>query len=63
MTWGPYWMFYKCEPCGKKYKYTLEEIHLKTFGNCPACKVEGKLVAESKNMPPDAEDYEEVSAL
>jgi peptide subunit release factor 1 (eRF1) len=62
MTWGPYWMFYKCEPCGKKYKYTLEEVHLPEFGFCPVCKKEGTLVAESKNMPSDAEAYEEVSA-
>jgi hypothetical protein len=56
-------MFYKCGPCGKKYKYSLEEIHLPAFGNCPGCKIEGELVAESKDTPADAHDYEEVSAL
>lgn len=62
MTWGPYWMFYKCGPCGKKFKYSFEEIHLPRFGECPVCKKEAKLVGESKNNPADATDYEEVSA-
>ncbi len=63
MTWGPYWMFYTCETCGLKYKYSLEDIHLPKFGNCPTCKKEGKLVSESKDNPADALDYEEVSAM
>lgn len=63
MTWGPYWMFYKCTTCEKKYKYSLEEIQLPVFGKCPACKEEGELVGESKDCPPDASDYEEVSGI
>jgi DNA-directed RNA polymerase subunit RPC12/RpoP len=55
-------MFYKCGTCGKKFKYSFEEIHLQKFGECPTCKKEGELVAESKNSPADAPDYEEVSA-
>jgi hypothetical protein len=54
-------MFYQCKPCQKKYKYSLEDIHLPAFGKCPLCKVEGVLVAESKDLPADAHDYEEVS--
>jgi DNA-directed RNA polymerase subunit RPC12/RpoP len=61
MTWGPYWMFYKCNKCKKKYKYSLEDIQSPRFGKCPTCKEEGKLVAESKDAPADAPDYEEVS--
>lgn len=62
MTWGPYWMFYECQQCEKKYKYSLEDLQFPSFGKCPACKVEGKLVGESKESPADALDYEEVSA-
>ena len=58
MTWGPYWMFYKCGKCGKKFKSSLEDIQLPMFGRCPMCKEEAELVAESKDFPADALDYE-----
>jgi predicted Zn-ribbon and HTH transcriptional regulator len=54
-------MFYTCGQCGKKYKYSFEDIHLPAFGKCPACKIEGKLVGETKELPADAQDYEEIS--
>lgn len=61
MTWGPYWMFYKCSQCGKKFKYSFEDIHLPVFGKCPACEVEGELMGETKAAPTDAQEYDEVS--
>lgn len=62
MTWGPYWMFYKCHKCENKFKYSFEDIHLPKFGKCPTCKEDAELVGETKDSPTDAQDYEEVSA-
>lgn len=59
MTWGPYWMFYVCPECGTRFKYTLENISEDYFGKCISCGAEGTLVAESRDMPKDAEDYED----
>lgn len=59
MTWGPYWMFYICPECGKKFKYTLDNISDAEFGKCIACGAEGKLVAESREMPDDPESFED----
>lgn len=61
MTWGPYWMYYKCYKCQKKFKNSYEDIHLANFGKCPECKEDAELVGESKDNPADAQDYEEVS--
>lgn len=62
MTWGPYWMFYQCESCNKKYRYSLEDLECKSFGACPNCGLQGKLVAESKDNPESPEFYDIVSA-
>ncbi len=59
MTWGPYWMFYICPNCGKKFKYTLDNLADEEFGKCPGCGTEGEFVAETRDMPEDALDYED----
>ena len=58
MTWGAYYMFYRCPKCGKKFKYTLEDMTKPWFGKCPDCQQDGELVGETKELPADAEDYE-----
>ena len=61
MTWGPYWMYYQCKKCGKKYRYELDIMSDDdTFGKCPACGGDGALKAETKDFPSDADDYEVV---
>lgn len=52
-------MFYVCPECGTRFKYTLENISEDYFGKCINCGAEGTLVAESRDMPKDAEDYED----
>lgn len=60
MSWGPYWMFYKCQKCGKLFRNELEEMNEKKFGKCPICQGDGALVAESKEYPDNADEYEAV---
>lgn len=62
MSWGVYWMFYRCPNCGKKFKSGADTITEPTFGRCPTCGAEGVLVGESgKFNPPDANDYEDTA--
>lgn len=62
MTWGSYWMFFNCPKCGKKYRWALEELPDPLFGKCPDCRIDGKLVAETKDLDhgkdDDFADYE-----
>ncbi len=58
MTWGPYWMFYRCPACGRKFKHALGDTDDTRFGICPACDAKGEFVGESKNPPADAASYE-----
>jgi diphthamide biosynthesis protein 3 len=58
MSWGVFWMFYRCPKCGKMFKSGLDTITEREFGRCPECGAEGTLVAESgKTYPPDPERY------
>ncbi len=60
MSWGVYWLFYRCPVCGKRFKSGADTITDPAFGRCPACGAEGALVGESgKTVPPDANDYED----
>ena len=62
MSWGVYWMFYRCPSCGKKFKSGTDTITEPSFGRCPACGAEGELVGESRKFyPPDANDYEDTA--
>lgn len=62
MSWGGYWMFYRCPLCGKRFKAELAELSAPSFGHCPDCGGPGELVAESKAPPPDPESYEDTEA-
>ena len=59
MTWGAYWLFYKCPKCGKKFKHALETMTESYFGKCPVCGEDGILVSETKDRPKDADEYED----
>ena len=62
MSWGVYWMFYRCPACGKKFKSGADTITEPEFGLCPHFHTEGELVGESgKVSPPDANDYEDTA--
>lgn len=58
MSWGPYWMFYYCDSCSKKYRFTLEDMECKNFACCPICGKKGELKAESKECPENPEQFE-----
>ncbi len=63
MSWGVFWMFYRCPACGKKFKSGTDTITDPSFGKCPVCHTEGVLVAESGDTyPADANDYEDTAA-
>jgi diphthamide biosynthesis protein 3 len=62
MSWGVYWLFYRCPNCGKLFKSGADTISEPEFGKCPACHAEGTLVGESgKVYPPDANNYEDTA--
>ena len=62
MSWGVYWMFYRCPACGKKFKSGADTITEDSFGRCPACKAQGVLIGESgKVSPAGANDYEDTA--
>ncbi|MDE6955876.1 MAG: hypothetical protein K2P18_08965 [Oscillospiraceae bacterium] len=62
MSWGVYWMFYRCPACGRKFKSGADTITAPSFGVCPACRTEGELIGESGGFnPPDANDYEDTA--
>lgn len=50
MSWGGYFFFYDCLKCGKKYRWQMEDMNELTFGQCPVCHAEGKLVGETKDV-------------
>lgn len=50
MSWGGYFMFYDCPVCGKKFKWSLEEVADAEFGQCPQCQAPGLLTGESKDL-------------
>jgi rRNA maturation endonuclease Nob1 len=51
-------MFYYCDSCDKKYRFTLEDMECKNFGNCPICGQKGKLQAESKDRPDNHDQFQ-----
>ena len=53
MSWGAYWMYYRCPACGSKYRWDLNALSNPEFGRCPDCGAEG----ESKALPPDPDSY------
>lgn len=62
MSWGAYWMFYRCPDCGKLFKSATDTITDPTFGHCPHCHAEGTLEGESGNHPPENQnDYEDTN--
>ncbi len=58
MTWGPYWLFYQCPACGKKFRHTLDDTPDEVFAMCPSCKIKSDLKADSGNYPSNADEYE-----
>ena len=61
MTWGPSFMYYHCDQCGRKFKYELSlipELGAK-FGRCPLCGIMGTYERDGARFPDDA-DYEEI---
>lgn len=63
MTWGPYYFFYECPECGKKFRWCLDDMNESSFSQCPACHTEGHLIGETKELVQgDARfvDYEDV---
>ena len=63
MSWGIFWMFYRCPSCGKQFKSGLDTVQEPEFGKCPVCHTAGELVGESgKNYPPDADAFEDTAA-
>ena len=59
MTWGPYFMFYECPKCGRKYRWELVDLSDPQFGCCPGCGSMGMLVGESKDIKQGERKYEE----
>lgn len=61
MSWGPCFMYYRCESCGAKFKYAVDMIPVfgESFGCCPKCGIQGTLVKEGAAAPDDS-DYPEV---
>lgn len=58
MTWGPYWMYYKCLNCGKKFRTENDFITEEDFGKCPICRKPASFEGESKNLPAEPDTYE-----
>ena len=61
MTWGPSFMYYHCDRCGKKFKYELALIPVMgdEFGRCPVCGTPGVYERDGARIVNDTE-YEEV---
>lgn len=57
MTWGPLYMYYRCDQCGTKYKYELDMLGTlgDSFGKCPNCGSDGIFVKEGPIMTDDNE--------
>jgi len=57
MTWGPFWLFYQCPACGKKFRHDLD-MPDERFRKCPACDTLGELKGDSNQVPTDINEYE-----
>ena len=60
MSWGPCFMYYHCDECGKKFKYAVDMIPVfaDEFGCCPQCGKEGVLIKEGARFTDDADYFE-----
>ncbi|AYD40200.1 excinuclease ATPase subunit [Clostridium fermenticellae] len=61
MSYGAYFMYYKCPKCGKKFKYSLDADKQDVFGQCDICHVSGVLIGEGCNEPENKIEYEDIS--
>lgn len=61
MSYGAYFMFYQCQKCGKKFKYSLDADKQELFGQCDVCHVVGTIVGEGCNEPDNKMEYEDIS--
>ena len=62
MSWGVYWMYYRCPTCQARFKSGADTITDAAFGRCPRCGADGLLVGESgKVIPPEDRDYEDTA--
>mgnify|MGYP001189012331 CR=1 FL=1 len=61
MTWGAMYMCYECPKCGKKFRSATDMIAAlgDSFGKCPVCGTEGKLVLEGP-ISKEIQEYEEI---
>ena len=61
MSWGPCFMYYHCQACGKKFKYAADMIpdFGEKFGACPYCGGNGVFEKDGARTLDDA-DYPEV---
>ena len=61
MSWGALYLYYRCDSCGKKFKYATDMIPVfgPDFGRCPICGKDGVFEKEGARTPDDL-DYEEV---
>ena len=61
MSWGPRFMYYHCQACGKKFKYAADMIPVfgEKFGACPYCGGNGVFEKDGARTLDDA-DYPEV---
>ena len=57
MSWGAFWMYYRCPGCGRKFRWELGDLADPAFGRCPGCGREGALDGESGAPPPDPDSY------
>lgn len=57
MTWGPYYFFYNCPNCGKKYRWSIDEMDYREFSHCPNCQTPGELVGETKDINQQADIF------
>ncbi len=51
MSWGPYWMYYKCGKCGIHFKSQLDGIEEKGFGICKKCNCQADFMGERGSEP------------
>jgi|GEM_PF-353675 len=57
MTWGPYYFFYICSKCGKRYRWILDDMSEADFSNCPECHIPGELVGETRDIGKEENKY------
>ena len=57
MSWGPCFMYYHCQACGKKFKYAADMIPVfgEKFGACPYCGGNGVFEKDGARTLDDAD--------